>query len=76
MMNNNGSLLDLTIIIFSRDRHRELSKTIRYYELIGVNLLVLHRSSERIAIDPANELLTYVFTNLSFSQRLDSLRYR
>ena len=69
MTNDNGSLLDLTIIIFSRDRHRELSKTIRYYESIGVNLLVLHRSSEQIAIDPASELLTYVFTNLSFAQR-------
>lgn len=37
---------DLTIVILSRDRHRDLMKTIQYYSQIGIQTVVLHKTQK------------------------------
>lgn len=69
MIRNKEILSDLTIVIFSRNRDFELKKSIKYYESIGVNLVVLHRSSDRLEIDLTSKFMTYVFTSKSYAQR-------
>lgn len=67
---NEGLLLEITVIIFSRNRPAELSRSIRYWSDLNVDCLVLDNSPNELTDIPSSPLISYLYCpNLNFSQR-------
>lgn len=67
---NAGFLSEITVIIFSRNRPAELSRSIQYWSDLNVDCLVLDNSPNELTEIPLNPLISYLHCpNLNFSQR-------
>ena len=67
---NEVLLLEITVIIFSRNRPAELSRSIRYWSDLNVDCLVLDNSPNELTDIPSSPLISYLYCpNLNFSQR-------
>lgn len=65
-----GLLSEITVIIFSRNRPAELSRSIRYWSDLNVDCLVLDNSPNELTEIPLSPLISYLYCpNLNFSQR-------
>lgn len=68
--NYSGLLSEITIIIFSRNRPRELMRSIKYWNALDISCLVLDNSEHKLEINPAAKSVKYLYCpNLNFSQR-------
>jgi hypothetical protein len=61
--------LDITIIIFSRERHNELLRSLRYWDEIGLAYVVVHNSINDLAYQSRNVNSVYVKSQSSFADR-------
>jgi glycosyltransferase domain-containing protein len=65
-----GLLSEITVIIFSRNRPAELSRSIRYWSDLNVDCLVLDNSPNELVEIPLSPSISYLYCpNLNFSQR-------
>lgn len=59
----------LTIVIFSRNRHEQLSRTLNYYKNLGIHSLVAHKTEIPLSIQEIPHSCTYLNINDSYSVR-------
>lgn len=62
-------LSDVTVVIMSRGRERELEKTLRYWASINISVLLLHNTEHPIEISDDMPNLRYVISNVSYGER-------
>lgn len=63
-------LSEITVIIFSRNRSAELRRSIRYWNELQVDCIVLDNSPNKLTDIPTSPLISYFYCpNLNFSQR-------
>jgi glycosyltransferase domain-containing protein len=68
--NYSGVLSEITIIIFSRNRPRELMRSIKYWNALDISCLVLDNSEHKLEINPAATSVKYFYCpHQNFSQR-------
>lgn len=62
-------LSDVTVVILSRGRERELVKTLKYWASINISVLLLHNTENPIEITHDMPNLKYVISKVSYGER-------
>ena len=68
-----GKLGDLTIVILSRDRHKDLTKTLNYYKSLGIHTLVAHKTEAPLSALEIPYSCTYLNINEAYSVRCQEI---
>jgi glycosyltransferase domain-containing protein len=66
---SNYLLGEITIIIFSRNRHQKLKKVLEYWGKIPVKVIVLHRTLVPLSISDVPNNINYIVSDLNYADR-------
>ena len=60
---------EITIIIFSRNRHQKLKRVLEYWGKIPVKVIVLHRTLVPLSISDVPSNSNYIVSDLNYADR-------